>query len=150
MVLQLSFTLCFALFPCYFTSLMPGSTNPMYFSETKRNLRSKMKRNFFCGFAKLKRNCFCFTKFCFKAKFFLKRNWDTLPRSDNYTKILGEIHISLHCPFNTVQKAIRISCDGNTKSKCSKIRNRYATLGSLKNPLIRLTDGQNCNLFSSK
>ena len=33
-VLQLYFTLCFAFFPCYFTSLMPGSTNPMYFSTS--------------------------------------------------------------------------------------------------------------------
>ena len=49
-------------------------------SVTKRFL-SKTKQNFFCGFAKLKRNeakMFLFAKFRFEAKFFLKRIWDTL------------------------------------------------------------------------
>ena len=53
-----------------------------YFSETKQNLRSETKRNeaklLICGFAKLKRNRFCFAKFRFEAKLFKKRYWDTL------------------------------------------------------------------------
>ena len=43
-------------------------------SETKRNFIFVVSRNW----SETKRNCFCFAKFRFEAKFFLKRNWDTL------------------------------------------------------------------------
>ena len=51
-------------------------------SETYEAKRSETKRNFWFvvsrNWSETKRNRFCFAKFRFEAKHFLKRNWDTL------------------------------------------------------------------------
>ena len=56
-------------------------------SETYEAKQSETKRNFFFvvsrNWTETKRNCFCFAKFCFEEKLFLKRNWDTLATRDH-------------------------------------------------------------------
>ena len=55
-------------------------------SETKRNFWFVVSRNW----SETKRNCFCFAKFRFEAKLFLKRNWDTLGRRDGTEQLSWE------------------------------------------------------------